>query len=530
MMPDTPVVEAPITAVTVFRDGARVQRSGTVTMTRGRQAVVIGGLPASVDPASVRVAARGPGLTLLNVEVHHGYRTDPLRDETARLRAEAERCRDAVLALGDEDAAVQARLDFLDHLSGAAAAALARAVGFGRASHDDLAQMAGHLSADTADALGRRRDIAVRSRAARRELEAAERRLEEAELQAGEPAVYTDVSATLEAGAEARAEVELSYHVPGASWRPLYDLTLDGEQLLVSYLAEVTQQTGEDWPAVELVLATMRQGQHRGLPELDPWYIGKLLPPPAPLPAMPRMPHRAMAFAAAAGPAQDGIAQAAAEPEAAVLMAEPSDSVGAGLVYEVQRPLAVPADGGPHTTSIGRFGLDATLDHLAVPVLAPEAYLRATVTNTSPLLLLPGPARVFHGTQFTGETTLETVAAGEEFELQLGVDDQIRVERKLRRRSTGKAVIGGTRTIDVGYEITVENHRTEPTTVSVHDHIPVSTDGDIKVRLREASPAPAKQTDLGELTWELPLDGGREATVRYRFTVEHPAHVTVTGL
>ena len=32
--------------------------------------------------------------------------------------------------------------------------------------------------------------------------------------------------------------------------------------------------------------------------------------------------------------------------------------------------------------------------------IAAEAYLRATVTNTSPLLLLPGPARVFHGTQF----------------------------------------------------------------------------------------------------------------------------------
>jgi uncharacterized protein (TIGR02231 family) len=528
-----PVLEAPITAVTVFRDGARVQRSGTVTMAPGRQAVVIGGLPASVDPASVRVAARGSGLTLLNVEVHHGYRADPLRDETTRLRAEAERCRDAVRALDDEDAAVQARLDFLDHLSGAAATALARAVGFGRASHDDLAQMAGHLSADTADALGRRRDIAARSRAARRELEAAERRLEEAESRAGQPAAYTDVSAILEAGAESRAEVELSYHVPGASWRPLYDLTLDGEQLMVSYLAEVTQQTGEDWPAVELVLATMRRGLHQGLPELDPWYIGKAVPPP---PVMSR-PRRAMAFSAsaagapqAAGP--EGVAPegAAFMPASAVLMAEPGDSVGAGLVYRVQRPLAVPADGGPHKTSIGRFGLDAALDHLAVPVLAPEAYLRATVTNTSPLLLLPGPARIFHETQFVGETSLETVAAGEEFELQLGVDDQIRVERKLRRRSTGKAVIGGTRTIDVGYEITVENHRTSPTTVSVHDRIPVSTDGEIRVRLRETSPAPAKQTDLGELTWELALDGGQEATVRYRFTVEHPAQVRVTGI
>jgi uncharacterized protein (TIGR02231 family) len=527
-MPDTLRIDAPITAVTVFRDGARVQRSGTVSMAQGRQAVVIGGLPASVDPASVRVAARGPGLTLVNVEVHRGYRTDPLREETARLRAEAERCRDAVRALDDEDAAVQARLDFLGHLSGAAAAALARAVGFGRASHDDLAQMAGHLSADTADALGGRRDIAARSRDARRELEAAERRLEEAEQRAGQPAAYTDVSASLEADAAAEASVELSYHVPGASWRPLYDLTLDGEQLMVSYLAEVTQQTGEDWPAAELVLATMRRGRHQGLPELDPWYIGKAAAVP---PAMPRMARRAFAFSSAAGAAADavGAAQAAA-PEAAVLMAEPDDSAGAGLVYRVQRPLAVPADGGPHTTSIGRFALDAALDHLAVPVLAPEAYLRATVTNTSPLLLLPGPARVFHGTQFTGETSLETVAAGEEFELQLGVDDQVRVERKLRRRSTGKAVIGGTRTIDVGYEIAVENHRHSRTRVSVHDHIPVSTDGDIKVRLRETSPAPATQTDLGELTWELSLDGGQEATVRYRFTVEHPAQVTVTGI
>ena len=61
------MLEAPITAVTVFRDGARVQRSGTVSMTQGTQAVVMGGLPASVDAASVRVAARGPGLTLLTV-------------------------------------------------------------------------------------------------------------------------------------------------------------------------------------------------------------------------------------------------------------------------------------------------------------------------------------------------------------------------------------------------------------------------------------------------------------------------------
>jgi uncharacterized protein (TIGR02231 family) len=431
-------------------------------------------------------------------------------------------CRDALQALDDEDTAEQARLTFLGSLSEASATALARAVSFGRADHDDLAQMAGHLSADTAAALGHRRDIGARKRSAQRELESAEQRLA-TERRPDRPTGFAEVSTTLEASAATEAEVEVSYHVPGASWRPLYDLTLDGERLAVSYLAEVTQQTGEDWPAVELTLSTTRRGLHNALPELSAWYLGRVQPVPRP------MAYAANARASASPASSPAIAGGAQPPEAVPLTAEVGES-GAGLVYRIQRPLPVPADGGPHKTMIARFDVDAALDHLAVPVLAAEAYLRATVTNTSPLLLLPGPARIFHGAQFVGETALDTVAAGEEFELQLGVDDQIRVERKLRRRDTSKAMIGGTRTIDVGYEITVENHRSDQAKVSVHDHVPVSRDGDIKVRLRETSPNPAEQTDLGELTWNLSLDAGRAATIRHRFTVEHPAQVTVAGL
>jgi uncharacterized protein (TIGR02231 family) len=283
----------------------------------------------------------------------------------------------------------------LGHLSEAAATALARAVSFGRADHDDLAQMAGHLSADTASALGRRREISARRRAAHRELEAAEQRLAATEKRAGHSAAFAEVTATLEASAATRAEVELSYHVPGASWQPLYGLALDGERLAVTYLAEVAQQTGEDWPAVELVLSTTRRGLHQTLPELRPWYIGHAQPVHRPMAA-----GRSMAFTGAvpqsgapapraAAPAGPGAPQADLE-EAAPLAAEPGEA-GAGPIYRVARPLAVPADGGPHKTMVARFELDAKLDHLAVPVLAPEAYLRATVTNSSPLLLLrPG--------------------------------------------------------------------------------------------------------------------------------------------
>jgi uncharacterized protein (TIGR02231 family) len=520
---------APITAVTVFRDGARVVRTGTGDLPAGIQSVVVRGLPAAADPQSVRVALRGHDVALLEVQVERGYGADPVRAEIVRLRSEAERCRDAVQALADEDTAERARLGFADHLSEAAATALARAVGSGRAGRDELDQMAGHLAATTASALERRRDIAARTRAAERELRAAEQRLADAEQRAG-AAEFTEVSAAIEATAATSVEVELAYHVPGASWQPLYDLGLHGELLTVSYLAQVVQRTGEDWPAVPLVLSTTRRGLHCELPELPPWYISRRSPEPPPA---IRLHSQAMsAGGSAEGGAVQGFAAAAQPvraPQAAPMTAEVGGSA-AGQVYQVPRPLAVPADGNPHKTTISRFDLDAAVDHLAVPVLAPEAYLRATMTNTSALLLLAGPARIFHDGQFAGETALQTVASGEEFELQLGVDEQIRIERKLHRRATSKAVLGGSRTVDIAYETTIENHRSGPARISVRDHIPVSADAEIKVRLREASPSPAAQTDLGELTWELALPAGQSATIRHRFTVEHPAQVSVAGL
>jgi uncharacterized protein (TIGR02231 family) len=528
------MIDAPITAVTVFTDGARVARTGVTQLAAGSASVVIGGLPASADTASVRVAARGHDLSLLNVDVQRRFGTDPLREQAARLQDEVERWREAVQELDDEDAGERAGLGFLEHLSDAAATSLARSVGAGRAGYDELAQMAGHLTASTANTLSRRREIAARKRAAQRELDAAVARLSAAERGGGRQVESVEVAVVLEARADTEAEIELTYHVPGASWRPLYDLVLNGERLAVSYLAEITQKTGEDWPEIALVLSTTRQGRRQTLPELSPWYIGRPTPPRDPM-AGEMLRGRAFGassaeLAGARVPMMAAPAPAPARPAAKVLGAEATESEsGAGLVYTVARPMAVPGDGGPHKTLVAAFDADAVLGYLTVPVLAPEAYLRATVTNGS-LLLLPGQARIFHGAQFVGETRLDTVAPGEEFEVQLGVDDQIKVERKLRRRTTSKAMLGGTRTIDIAYEITVENHRDRKAQVSVHDHIPVSTDGDIKVRSRETAPPPAETDDLGELTWNLSLAPAETAAIRHRFTVEHPAQATIAGL
>lgn len=538
------MTDLPVTGVTVFTDGARVARAGSLEVRPGLRQVPLGALPASADPDSVRVTVGGRDVALLEVEVRRGFRADSLRDEVTRLRDRVEELQDALSALEDEESAANAGLGFLGHLSEASATALARAVGTGRAGYEELSRMEGHLSASTEHALGRRREVYARKRAARRDLEAAQSRLSAAEKRTKSPEEYAEVLATIEAGSAGTANAEVSYHTSGASWKPLYDLTLTGERVAVSYLAEVTQRTGEDWPETELVLSTARHGVHRTLPELEPWYISRQQPVFGAAPGNVVRRRAAMPLSLAGAGASDDVAGAAspgavgsaeagdggrAGQEIAAEAGRPPGEADAGVTYTVARALAVPADGAPHKTLVARFDAGTALDYLTIPALAPEAYLRATIQNGS-LLLLPGPARIFRGSQFTGATELETIAPGEEFEVQLGVDDEVRVERKLRRRSTSKAVIGGTRTIDIAYEITVENHRDREARISVRDHIPLSRDGEIKVRLRETDPSPASADDLGELTWPLSLAPGKTATIRHRFTVEHPASITVTGL
>ena len=72
-------IEAPsrITAVTVFPDGAAITRSMDVTLPPGASTVVLRGLAAAVDPASIRVQGEGTGRLLLGAIETRAVPADP---------------------------------------------------------------------------------------------------------------------------------------------------------------------------------------------------------------------------------------------------------------------------------------------------------------------------------------------------------------------------------------------------------------------------------------------------------------------
>ncbi|MFI7435013.1 DUF4139 domain-containing protein [Micromonospora haikouensis] len=524
-------IEAPVVGVTVYPDRARVTRRGSARLAAGEHRVRIAPLPLGLHRDSLRVGGRGAA-TVLGVDVTTWRQA---RSADGQVRELEERSRELAGELAGVDDAYEVeeqRGQFLSGLAERAGGTYARALAAGDAEPADVAAFADSVAGQLADSHGRRRELTRRRTeltedlaAVRRQLEAAHGKREPDRL-AAEVTVAVDVD-------DAELDLELTYLVDGARWQPSYDLRLVDDAVTVTWFGLVSQDTGEDWPECALQLSTARPAAATGVPELSPWYLDRVRPLPkaampaasfgaVPAPAPPGGP--AFEAAAVGGAARGG----APRPRVHESVATVEQGVSAAT-YRPARPVAVPADGSAYRATIAVLELPARLDHVTVPVRAAEAHLRATVRNTSAHTLLPGPAAVFHGADFVAATRLPTWAPGEETELALGVDDRVRVERKLGRRADTRATLGSTRRRDVEYRISVANHTPRPATVEVRDQLPVSRDEAVLVREATIAPAPAERTELGELTWRLRLEPGDSGEITMGFRVELTKGVELAG-
>jgi uncharacterized protein (TIGR02231 family) len=522
-------IDAPIAAVTVFTDRARVTRRGTVQLAPGEHTLAIAGLPTTIDPDSVRASGRGAGVKILGAEIASQFVTQPPEATVADLQAQLERLQDSDRALADADTTAAERLEFLRALRASGGSELAKGVAYGRASLDTVEALAGYLGREIDAVLARRREIGQQRRDLAREIEAVRARL--AQVQHANRQERREIRVAVEAEADVELALEVLYAVWGASWEPSYDLRLADGGVTLTYQAQVRQQTGEGWPAVQLALSTARPAVSAAIPELQPWYIDtpRPMPPPMPKMAMRAMASQPMAAPAAADTMILAGAMEEAAPMAQVVEAQ-IESGGAAVTYRVARPVAVPSDGSPHRTTVTTLDLGARLDYITAPKIAAEAYLRAKIKNTSAFVLLPGWANIFHDADFVGRTHLATIAPNEEFDAQLGVDDRIKVERELSGRTVDKTLIGNTRRTHFAYTITLTNLLAIPARVAVLDQLPVSRHESIKVKLHDATPRPAEQSELNILKWELELKPQEKRVLSFAFSVEHPREMQVVGI
>lgn len=531
-----------ISGVTVYTDRALVTRHATAHLDdAGTHTLRIGGLPAGVQRDSLRATGRGPaGMRILGVEQASEYHPAAPEETLRALEDDIARLEREEALLEQRQKTVEQERGWLQGLGEQSARSLAWGMARGTAKPDDanaffefVADQSQRLAASSID-VGADRDKV------RRELDA--RRRERDRLGGHTRPDRLAALVSIELTTPGQIEIELTYLISGAWWRPRYDARVDvaGSRVHLTQQALVSQRTGEEWAQVALALSTARPSAAASLPdEPDPWYVGAAQPAPAA--AVHRL---AMSAPRAAGRLDESVAYSvtAPAPEPPVMFAPAAMSVaetersGAAQVFHVPGGVDVPSDGSPHTLGLGEYELPCRLDYVALPVVTEGAHLRASAPNASGRVLLPGELHVFHagsaGDEYIGATRLELTAQDADLKLYLGVDDNLTVKRELIERDTdrGSLLQRGVRMITFGYRITVGNRTGAVQRVVVKDRLPVPRHERIKVRVLDLKPQPTSRTRLDQLSWELSLAPNEERQIEWRFVVEAPADLDVSGL
>jgi hypothetical protein len=187
----------------------------------------------------------------------------------------------------------------------------------------------------------------------------------------------------------------------------------------------------------------------------------------------------------------------------------------------------IPSDGVARRIPLDTLELPVTYEHRIPAVLEQTAYLHALLKQNGRIPLLSGTARVFQSGDLLGDTTLPKSARGATFEIPLGKDPQVKVERKVEEEADRSGALGGGEAITRKVTIKLRNLRADRIHAVVYDRIPVTFAKGVKVQMLD-DPAPtATVNSQGKITWTVDLEPGGEATLTFRYLIRHPRNTAI---
>ncbi|GAX39465.1 hypothetical protein NIES4075_04210 [Tolypothrix sp. NIES-4075] len=533
---ETKIADTQIKAVTVYADKALVSRRGIVSLTGQERELVITALP-MIETESVRVSGNGSvAVRLLGVSSDRIFTTEPVAERVAQLHRQIQQ-------IEAEKRHLQAQVDALALQSSFIA-------GLREKTEDPFAQSLARKNLSLSETLdflnflgSQYSEYAIASGECKSQQQELDKQLQVLyaslqKIQTPLPKESVSLIVAIEPAGAGEFELEVSYLVNSASWNPLYDLRVSStsDTVHLGYLAEIIQNTGEDWRNVDITLSTAKPGLGTLPPQLQPWYID-VPRTAAQLMTTRRIRQRPMSIPAApmaiAGAAEDSYNESDETEEtliaAETVVAEVSKQ-GSVVTFKLSGGGNIPSDGSPHKTTIFHDDYPCNFDYIAMPRLVSFAYLQANVKNSANgATLLPGKANIFRDNIFVGTTHLDNIVAGQEFKLNLGIEENLKIERELVERQVDKKLIGNQRRITYSYRLIITNLLNSEANLKLTEQLPVSRNEQIKVRLIRSNP----QIQLGEmgiLEWLLTLTPQERREVYYQFTVEHPPELTVVGL
>jgi hypothetical protein len=550
-------INAPIKKVTVYLDRAKVTRITELNLNKGEVTVELDSLPVSLVESSIRAYfSDGSGVKILGLS--HKLVTTEIapQQRVAELNQQISQF---------EDVEKRALRDRLDAFNGQKALLMAVTKTAGDKMSEQTSK--GGLEVGQWEAAfrfigARLLEVGDSIRVSEAKIAELDRKLErlhnDLSLLAGAQQNATrSVQVDLRAAQDTKVSLAFDYIIPNAWWVPIYDARLisESDSLELNYNAEVRQQTGEDWNQVELTLSTAAPQLQAGPGDLQPWQLAVCEPQPVPRPvreefaqktdADERLRNVAGVKTTASGEVfiRGGRAGEVGYIVDGVPVNEPQEgqfaqnhsllsnvsSSSFQTSFVVQRPESIPSGEKSVRTSIAQYRLSQKTQLISRPRLLDGAFRQVSITNQSQAPIMPGSFSLFADADFIGNATVSTlVVPDQSFDLPFGIDNSMKVERKILNYKRNQS--GDKTKIDQTVSIKLWNRGKTVRAVNLEEPLPLSQDTRVKITWGEILPKPATTDAVGKAAWTLTINPGDSAILSIPYRIEYPSGVTVTGM
>ncbi len=516
-------IETKIDKVTVFRDGARVVRLGSVKVQAGEQKVIIPNITRFAHKDSFRVKGKGKA-SMRGIDVKEESKEfipkEKLKELQDRLE-DLERKRDN---LDKELEYQQTRISRFTTLLSQFSPYFGKWFAAGETPLEKLIEIDSKTTKLILDAKKKIRDLTLEKEKLMSEIQTVQNEINRMHGQR-KVEVLKEVEINLDVQEETEIELEITYQMNYASWAPTYDVDLLQEKAILKRFAIIQNNTLEDWKDVELSISTASAQPVRAV-KANPLFIDVYQPYTAP----------ASDYGGGLGAVEGGFDKEeeesseemlrtidadipAPEPELAVTRAEVSEGLGGIITYKVPGRVTIESDRDPHPVNLTEEEFESKKLYFWNAYAMPESVAQDEITNGESLIL-PGVAKVYSEGDFIGETNLGMISPREEFRLGTRTAYNIKAEKKLSSKDTEKAgLTRGKTKREYTYKIEIQSFAKEPIEIKVIDRIPHSSSERANVELKDISLQPTKN-ELGVIEWEVNIPTGEKYEIFYSFEVE----------
>ena len=257
---------ASINKVTVFTNGAQVERSKSVNLMPGEQVVTFTGFSPHMDKKSLQVKAKGH-LTILGVSERTAHpdsaaQIKKLHDAEDEVKAVERRIQQAK----DEQEMLTAQLELVKTNCSVAGRTVATPLA-------NIKELNAYYAQQVLSVKKRSQELDEQLQKLNDELKRKQKTCDSiAKLKLKS---VTEIDVKVDAKQAGRADFDITYYVKNAGWFPSYDIRSNStkEPLLLSYKANIYQNTKEEWKNVPVTLSSANPNRSNVAPQLKTYWL-----------------------------------------------------------------------------------------------------------------------------------------------------------------------------------------------------------------------------------------------------------------